>query len=114
MLLCAKEAWERAFDLEHSLKAWAKIGVSPFNRCVFWELRKAEDQRAKVALSAQCDPAMMTIEGMVSILFPEAAQARQQEQGGQDGEGGERPPARGQKRRSECNLHSTDLWDIPH
>ena len=113
LLLCAKEAWERAFDLEHSLKAWAKIGVSPFNRCVFWELRKAEDQRAKVALSAQCDPAMMTIEGMVSILFPEAAQARQQEQGGQDGEGGERPPARGQKRRSECNLHSTDLWDRP-
>ena len=24
LLLCAKEAWERAFNLEHSLKAWAR------------------------------------------------------------------------------------------
>ena len=31
-LQCAKEPWEKAFDLEHSLKAWAKIGVSPFTR----------------------------------------------------------------------------------
>ena len=34
LLLCAKEAWQEAFNLEHSLKAWAKIGVSPFTRCV--------------------------------------------------------------------------------
>ena len=37
LLFCAKEAWETAFNLEHSLKAWAKIGLSPFNRCVYWE-----------------------------------------------------------------------------
>ena len=34
LLLYAKEAWQEAFNLEHSLKAWAKVGVSPFTRCV--------------------------------------------------------------------------------
>ena len=111
LLLCAKEAWERAFDLEHSLKAWAKIGVSPFNRCVYWELKKAENKRAEVARTAQVNPEMMSIEGMVQILFPQAA-AQARLPVAQDGEGGEQPPARGQKRRSECNLHSTDLWDL--
>ena len=33
LLLCAKEPWERAFDMEHCLKGWRKIGVSPFTRC---------------------------------------------------------------------------------
>ena len=49
---------------------------------------------------------------MVQVLFPQAA-AQARLQVAQDGEGGEQPPARGQKRRSECNLHSTDLWDRP-
>ena len=82
LLLCAKDAWERAFDLEHSLKAWSKIGVSPFTRCVYWELKKAEEKRVAVAHTAQVNPDMMTIEGMVNCLFPKAAALGQPQQQG--------------------------------
>ena len=110
LLLCAKEAWERAFDLEHTLKAWAKIGISPFTRCVYWDLKAAEDKRNAVAAKANINPEKLTIEGMVSIFFPGAAERQQQVN-----EGGGQQPAddRRKKRRSECNLHSTDLWHLP-
>lgn len=29
--------WERAFNFENTMKAWASIGVIPFNQCVYWD-----------------------------------------------------------------------------
>ena len=87
LLLCAKEAWETAFNLEHSLKAWAKIGVSPFTRCVYWDLKKAEDKRAAVAVAAQVNPELLTLKGMAGVMFPIVARAQQRAQDGkEDGE----------------------------
>ena len=108
LLLCAKEAWQEALNLEHSLEAWAKIGVSPFTRSVYWELKKAEDKHAAVAVAAQVNPQLLTIEDMVSVMFPIVARAQRRAQDGE--EDGEQPR---RKRRAESNLHSTDLWHLP-
>ena len=108
LLLRAKEAWQEALNLEHSLEAWAKIGVSPFTRSVYWELKKAEDKHAAVAVAAQVNPQLLTIEDMVSVMFPIVARAQRRAQDGE--EDGEQPR---RKRRAESNLHSTDLWHLP-
>ena len=81
--------------------------MSPFNRCVYWDLKKAEDKRAKVAVKAQVNPELLTLKGMASVLFP-IVRAQQRAQGGE--EDGEQPR---RKRRAESNLHSTDLWHLP-
>ena len=109
LLQCAKEPWEYAFNMEHCLKAWSKIGVSPFTRCVYWALRRAQEQRAQVAARANVNPELLSISGMVKICFPQAAAAAAERQEGDEG------PLAGQrkKRGAECNLHSTDLWDRP-
>ena len=83
--------------------------MSPFTRCVYWELKKAEDKRAAVAVKAQVNPQLLTsIEGMVTVIFPIVARAQER---AQDGEEDDEQPRR--KRRAEGNLHSTDLWHRP-
>ena len=82
--------------------------MSPFNRCVYWDLKKAEDKRAAVAVAAQVNPQLLTIEDMVSVMFPIVARAQRRAQDGE--EDGEQPR---RKRRAESNLHSTDLWHLP-
>ena len=81
--------------------------MSPFNRCVYWDLKKAEDKRAKVAVKAQVNPELLTLKGMAGVMFP-IVRAHQRAQGGE--EDGEQPR---RKRRAESNLHSTDLWHLP-
>ena len=103
LLRCAKEPWEHAFDLKHTLQSWAKIGVSPFTRKVYWDLRAAAEQRTAVATAANIDPELLTVSGMVKCIFgiteEEAATARP-------------PAARAapEKRERAANLHSCDLW----
>ena len=52
LLYCAKDAWEMAFNMHHSLRAWEKIGVSPFTRKVYWDLVAARQKRDAVAARA--------------------------------------------------------------
>ena len=79
--------------------------MSPFNRCVYWDLKKAEDKRAKVAVKAQVNPELLTLKGMAGVMFP-IVRAQQRAQGGE--EDGEQP-----RRKRRANLHSTDLWHLP-
>ena len=100
LLHCAKDAWERAFDLNNCLKAWEKIGVSPFTRKVYWDLLAAEEQREKVAKQAAIDPQLLTIEGMVRVCFPDVKHPGAAKAAKKDKVPGEM-----------ANLHSTDFWD---
>jgi len=70
LLSIAREPWEEAFNLENSLKVWDKIGVAPFTRRVYWELVEARSKREEVAATAEVDPSLLTVAGMVRLLFP--------------------------------------------
>ena len=110
LLLCAKEPWETAFNMQHCLSAWEKIGVSPFSRSVYWDLKKQGrgEVRGGVTASAEINPELLTLEGMVKIIFPNAASQTVRMLPAQGG-----AQQAGQKRPGEHNLHSTDLWDLP-
>ncbi|KAL1526897.1 hypothetical protein AB1Y20_015588 [Prymnesium parvum] len=95
LLSIAKKPWERAFNLENCLKAWASIGVVPFNQCVYWDLLEAKAKRERTADRLELDPEMLTVRGMVGILFPDAARA----------------PAPAKRKRDALN--SSELWDLP-
>ena len=61
--------------------------MSPFTRCVYWDLKKAEDKRAAVAVAAQVNPELLTLKGMAGVMFPIVARAQQRAQDGkEDGE----------------------------
>ena len=102
LLYCAKEPWERAFNLTHCLRAWEKIGVSPFTRKVYWDLKAADDKRQTVAQRASIDPKLLTIEGMVRTCFPDAQQPPPAQAVAADGE---EAPAPGSKKTEQCALH---------
>ena len=108
LLFCAKVPWETAFNMQHCLRAWEKIGVNPFTRSVYWDLKKAEEKCAAVAASAEINPELLTLEGMVKIIFPNAASQTVRKLPAQGA-----TQQAGQKRPGEYNLHSTDLWDLP-
>ena len=78
LLYCAKDAWEMTFNMHHSLRAWEKIGVSPFTRKVYWDLVAAKQKRDAVAARASIDPKLLTIEGMVRVCFPNVQPPAQQ------------------------------------
>lgn len=98
LLSCARQPWETAFNLENTLAAWEKIGISPFNRRVYWDLIAAKQKREQVAAAVSIDPELLTVQGMVKILFPNAAAK----------EGDDR-----RRSRDRDTLHSSDLWDLP-
>ena len=98
LLDIARAPWEEAFSLANCLKAWEAIGVSPFTRCVYWDLKQAESKRAEVAEAVHLNPEMMHVQSMVGIMFGVAP--------------GEKPAAK-LTRREKDTLHSCDLWDLP-
>jgi hypothetical protein len=54
---------------------------------VYWDLKKAEDKRAAVAVAAQVNPELLTLKGMAGVMFPIVARAQQRAQDGkEDGE----------------------------
>ena len=69
LLGVAKAPWEEAFNLSNSLKAWDEIGVSPFTMRVYWDLLKAKEKRESVASSVQINPELLTVQGMVGVMF---------------------------------------------
>ena len=71
MMGLVKDPWEHAFTRENILLAWARIGVSPFTRCVEHKLRKKEQEAAAVLidespLAAQARKAAMMLDNRQS------------------------------------------------
>ena len=97
LLSAAKTPWEQTFSQQRCLEAWASIGESPFNEKVYWDLRAAEDKAKKVAISNEVNPELLTLKGMVGIMY--GVDAGQQQA----------PPQSGRRRRREACLHSCDL-----
>ena len=67
----------------------------------------ARQKRNSVAQRASIDPKLLSIEGMVRACFPNAQPPAQL-----PAQGREEAPEAGQKKRSNVNLHSTDLWHL--
>jgi hypothetical protein len=94
LLGIAREPWERAFNLHNCLEAWNLIGVQPFTRRVYWDLIRAEAERAQIAGEVEIDPELLTVHGMVRVLFPNAKKLAPTK-----GKGG--------------TIHSRDIWHLP-
>jgi hypothetical protein len=104
LLGVAKEPWEAAFSLTQCQKAWAAIGVCPFTQGVYWDLLEKERASEAKAVKANIDPSLLTVRGMVGVMFNLPTTA--------DGDATAAAPAAGEKRGRE-SLHSCDLWDLP-
>jgi len=74
--------------------------VSPFNEKVYWELRAAEEKAKKVATVNEVNPELLTLKGVVGIMYGVDA-------------GPQQPQQSGRRRSREACLHSSDLWDLP-
>ena len=59
-----KPVWEKHFSKEVNAKAWDKIGVYPFTRRVYWELRQEE------AHHSNHEDAEMATDAAREIVFP--------------------------------------------
>lgn len=93
--------WETAFNQANTLRAWEEIGVNPFTQKVYWDLLEQKRSREAVAAQANVDAEMLTVQGMVRVMFGVQEQAEGEEQ--QDG----------RRKRNRDTLHSCDLWDLP-
>jgi len=103
LLDIVRAPWHIAFSQENCLKAWAEIGISPFNQQVLWDLREKEEKRATTAQAASINPALLTVEGMVRIVFGITDDDRPTAAG----------PSGRARTRDRDTLHSSDLWDCP-
>ena len=112
LLACARGPWEEAFSQHHCLRAWAKTGLVPFTRSVFWDLLENEQQRAKVASAQGIDPSRMEIGGMVGIMFPEVCPNPAGEAGPQPLGDGEQQEGQQRKKRRPA-LNSSAFWHMP-
>ena len=101
LLKVAKAPWEEAFNFENTIKAWSKIGIHPFDQRVYWDLKKKEETTAEVAKMNEINPHLLTVKGMVGIMF------------NVDGAADAPPEAGPPQKRKRDNLNSSDLWDLP-
>ena len=118
LLQVAKAPWEKAFNMHNGLKAWDAIGVSPFTMRVYWDLLAAQKERAEVAVSVSIDPELLTVKGMVKVIFGDKdAPAGEDGPAGEDAPADEDAPANGamrpKRRRDRDTLNSSSLWDCP-
>ena len=113
LLGCAKAPWERAFNLENTLKAWEKTGLSPFTRSVYWDLKAKEEERAAVAAVAEVNPELLTVHGMVRCMFPKAAAAADAETERQAAESAQGPGKTKKRKDPDARLNSSHLWHLP-
>ena len=104
LLQVAKAPWEEAFNFENTAKAWARIGISPFDQRVYWDLKAKEEKASAVATRNNINPELMTVKGMVGLMFNHDASRPEP--------AGTVVPAGKQKRKRET-LNSSDLWDLP-
>jgi hypothetical protein len=103
LLAAAKGPWEHAFSQEYCLKAWASIGVSPFNEKVFWDLRAAEAKAEKVFADHDVNIDMLNLKGMIQVMYGAERSSVQPEQAAQSS----------RRRKREACLHSSHLWHLP-
>ena len=75
-----KPVWEKHFSKEVNSKAWDKIGVYPFTRRVYWELRQEEAHH-----STHEDVEMDTTAAR-EIIFPNQQGAHSDDEGNGDGD----------------------------
>ena len=61
-----KGPWEEAFSRDKNHKAWASIGVVPFDRRVMWDLRAKETRRAAASLKVDLDPKVLNVHCMLA------------------------------------------------
>ena len=113
LLGCAKAPWERAFNLENTLKAWEKTGLSPFTRSVYWDLKAKEEERAAVAAVAEVNPELLTVHGMVRCMFPKAAAAADAETEREAAESAQGPGKTKKRKDPDARLNSSHLWHLP-
>ena len=118
LLAVAKGPWEEAFSVENCAKAWARIGISPFDQRVYWDLLEKEKKATAVALDNKLNPELMTLKGMVKIMFnieetdPPPPPGDTTALVPAAGDTTALVPAGQQKRKRET-LNSSDLWDLP-
>ena len=119
LLKVAKEPWEKAFNEHNTKNAWAEIGISPFTQCVWWKLKEKESKSKETAQANDIDERLLTVKGMVDVLFNRsgAAESGAAERGAaertvEESEASQIVPHQG-KKRDRDTLHSCDLWDLP-
>ena len=71
-MACLKEPWEKGFTREMNTSAWKAIGIRPFTRSVYWDMRKKEAKRQDKGQHAEgtTDFSHVTVESMVDNSFP--------------------------------------------
>ena len=102
LLKVAKGPWEEAFSLAQCQKAWAAIGIYPFTQGVYWDLLEKEEASRTKAVRANIDPSLLTVRGMVGVMFNLPKDGSLSTDAAESGE-----------KRSRDTLHSCDLWDLP-
>ena len=118
LIAAAKIPWQEAFSQKRCLDAWASIGVSPFTQKVYWDLKAAEEKAASAVAAASVNPELVTIQGMVGVMFgmnggaaPAAASEATASQC--DAFTGTALPAHQRRHKRAPALNSADLWDLP-
>ncbi|KAK3264331.1 hypothetical protein CYMTET_26911 [Cymbomonas tetramitiformis] len=53
LMKCTTGPWEEAFSIENNRKSWERIGLCPFTRAVYWELRRKEGKARKTVAKAE-------------------------------------------------------------
>eukprot|EP00733_Pompholyxophrys_punicea_P000732 Pompholyxophrys_punicea_v1_NODE_257_length_2508_cov_3.165919.p1 type:complete len:421 gc:universal NODE_257_length_2508_cov_3.165919:1356-94(-) len=90
-----KIPWEKAFNQHNNRVAWASIGISPFNRRVYWKILQKERLKESKIQKDQFSFEDKTLEDVVSS----------------ESEDEDADPLISQATSSERRISSRDLWD---
>ena len=104
---CVKQPVEEAFSRARNLASWDKIGVVPFTRRVYWELKAEEEEAAALANQAE---APTWNKG--AAQFPSHSGGGGGGGGGGDDDEGAAPVGDGTDRSQHSRLASADLWNL--
>ena len=104
---CVKQPVEEAFSRARNLASWDKIGVVPFTRRVYWELKAEEEEAAALANQAE---APTWNKG--AAQFPSNSGGGGGGGGGGDDDEGVAPVGDGTDRSQHNRLTSADLWNL--
>ncbi|KAK3244607.1 hypothetical protein CYMTET_45787 [Cymbomonas tetramitiformis] len=93
-------AWHKAFSVENNLKAWARIGIKPFTRCVYWELVRKEKAAEKTVAKAEGVNLEVLTFGFKGKARKETQEEEEEEEGEEAGTG-----------RGKSRVSSSLFWD---
>ena len=94
-----KSVWEKHFSKDQNTKAWARIGVNPFTRSVYWELKEAEERAQK-----RCEDVGLNYEEAHRIAFGSSPDEDEDEDANSDDEAVE------EEEEIHGRLTSATLW----